>query len=154
MHELFAQGGGRDTCEQCVCVADDTCTGQDDCEDVLEDESCPFVTFEAECGGTFTLKVVMTCTNGKYCETCMGCALLWDTVLEEPVYSIHSTCIEYDCDYEENLTLVSGRSYKLYVCLRSCPEVVDPCEDCESCTVRAYIYKDWDDCNYIPACNP
>lgn len=140
-------GQGILSCNECRCVADNTCSDLS-CTD---DTGCPTFTFTAACGGTHYLKSVLTCSAGSICGECYACAILYEESTGGTIIS-HTLCTSGGCTDSVAVTLNSGGAYKLKTCLRKCPGY--SCDGCSSCTARAYVYTTWSACNGIPACNP
>ncbi len=151
----FAQGG-QDVCEQCICVATDDCYEADGCPDPLETTGCRDNSFVASCSGDYTIRALLTCPSGVTCKYCTACALLYESGESNPVCIEHTVCDPNDCVREAVnacANLSYGVTYVLYVCLIPCSG--SECEACEGCVARAYVYADnFEDCDYIAACNP
>ncbi len=138
---------GPDACVQCVCVADNTCTTHSGCGQL---DGCAGVNFTSICGGQYTIKVVLKCDSDEICEDCFACGLVSQN--GQPLWNIAQAGCNTTCEGTTTVNLTYNQQYTLHACLRACAGV--DCRTCESCTVRAYIYKAWSDCTPIPPCDP
>ena len=139
-------------CTQCICVADSSCGTESGCSSGVQ-TGCAFTTFNASCGGTYTLRYSLSC-SGATCNKCYACVYLKD-INGNVVGAAHSDCTNQDCTGNgDSPTLNAGYSYTLFVCKRTCPE--GSCNDCTNCVARGYVFRNTfeNDCNTIPACNP
>ncbi len=138
---------GPDYCVQCACVADNSCTTHSGCGQL---DGCNSVNFTANCGGTYVFKVVMKCSSGDVCRNCVSCAVI--THAGEPPIAIQAGCRADDCELKTQVPLAYGEQYTLSACLRACQ--FHSCDECTSCTVQAFVYKQASDCNPMPPCDP
>ncbi len=141
----------QESCEACLCVADNTCDNNA-CWD--EDSGCATLIFTCNCSGNYYLKAKLFCSSSSTCGLCYACAELFSGTGTH-INSWHTNCEPGDCEdiLPTTVSLTYGLEYKLKVCLRKCPGEI--CEECYGCTARAYLYyDDWSACDVIPACNP
>lgn len=151
---LWAQGESPESCTQCVCVADGSCSFQEGTCDGTTTLDCNAVNFTASCSANYHLRAVLTCANGtENCKFCFACVQLYEG--GTLIGSTHTSCQSDDCVQIDPTAyaLVVGHTYTLVTCLRACGAGDEYCENC-LCTARGYAYINWNDCNTIPACNP
>ena len=143
-------GQGDSPCAECICVADNTCTGSDGCGNPA---NCGSVLFTANCDWTYTLKYELKCTTAR-CDRCYACAFVVDERTGQTIGGpIHGDCLSpFGCSGTTSVTLTDGTQYRLYSCLKHCWGYDR--DDCAGCTARAYVYANPGDCNVMPPCNP
>ena len=131
------EGAESTVCDLCVCVTDVTCSSPE--QACTNESGCSFVSFTPPCDGNYTFDVKVICPAN--CDNCFACGYLQDTVTGT-IRTLQGGC-GINCSSTMSVTLVGGRSYKLWACLRSCN---NNCEDCAECTARARVYQTSDDC--------
>lgn len=145
-----ALGQGIESCSQCICVYDNTCSTTFPCVQTASFD-CRSHTFTAACGGGFKLRALLNCGSGTYqCKYCFSCAKLYDNNTSSLVAICHNGCESDACDDTCDVDLTYGHEYTLEVCLRQCEE--NGCEEC-GCTAFGYVFRNPSDCNTIPPCH-
>ncbi len=149
-----ALGQGIESCAQCICVYDNTCSSTFPCADTGFSD-CRSYTFTATCGGAVSLRAYLNCgSSPETCKYCMACVKLVDNSTSSEIAYCHNGCAEDDCNEicSNVATLTANQQYTLYVCLRGCDPNEEYCANC-ACTAYGYVYHSASDCNSIPPCH-
>lgn len=113
-----------------VSLADLTCTSPHNCTD---QDGCSSLEFEAACTGYYKLSVSLSCSGS--CSDYNVCANVYEGS------ALKGNCHDNPCSTCGNscqICLISGHTYKLYVCLIACGGVED-CPSPATCTASGRL---------------
>ncbi len=132
---VWAQGGGDSPdCSDFISGQDTGCSSIE-CNNDLT--GCSAQAFTASCTATYAFDVWVKCPDGADCGGCEVCAYVYENGQLIQGGSCHNNgCDTGDCNNTCSVNLVSGHSYRLYVCLVKCHD--EP--NCDHCNGNCVAY--------------
>jgi hypothetical protein len=133
---LWAQGEQPD-CSETRTFTDKGCSAETGCPPT--GGGCTGYDFTPACSGNYILDVWTTC-GGTFCQHCMSCVTVWDGFTQLAACTSDS-CQYSDCNHQcGGVSLTSGHTYTVKVCLSRCP---GSDADCTACGAEASRCEAW-----------
>jgi hypothetical protein len=130
LNSVLAQGGSPD-CSESQTFCDTGCSNKIYCPPSSISDGCTTTNFTPSCSGNYYLDAWTSCEEGS-CAHCMCCVAVYDggTLLTA---CATSTCQDMNpscCRQCGTVSLTSGHTYSVAVCLKRCPSD----DDCFACS--------------------
>ena len=115
-------------------------TGCDASSNCIAETGCSYILFTPNATDTYTISAWTQCTDTN-CDACMSCVNVYDGTTTKWLANCHTNgCDGGDCDYvcPDAVTLQSGHTYRLSVCLLPC--ATSNCTECDAgCTAYGSV---------------